>query len=920
MMGSLRYFLFFLGFCLPQVLLATHNRAGEIHVLQIGECGDLTIRATVITYTKASAVAADRDSLEIEWGDGTKQWIYRVNGPNSPSGFPNGEVLGNDVKRNLYVADHVYPARATYRLSVLDPNRVDNILNVNFPNSVNITFYIETIYTFLNPQFQGCNSTPFLLQDPIDFACVGRRFIHNPNAYDIDGDSISYHLIQPLQDAGSPVPKYLFPDQIGTGGMNTFTLNEVTGDLVWENPLVAGEYNVAMIIVSYRNGVPLDTTIRDMQILVEICNNAPPVITADDELCVLAGETLSRSIIANDPDVGQLVRLSATGGPFESPFSDVELIASTAFEPPPLTGTLFWPVACEEIRKQPWTIVFKAEDNDPFVPLADLHSLRIKVVGPPPLDLQAQALKDQITLNWEAPYTCEDAADNYFRGFSVWRKIGSNPFPVDECEPGLDGKGYTRIAFNQTTLESGRYVYTDTDVEPGKTYCYRILADFAFLSAAGNPFNQVPSLPSEEVCVQLQRDVPLFTKVSVQSTDVSAGQMEIVWTKPRIPDLDTILFPGPYRYRLLRSEGFLPVNPVPVPGADFTAPSYSEANDTFFIYDEGLNTVDSPYTYSLEFYVEGDMLLGVATPSSSVYLTVAASDEQNLLSWACEVPWLNYNFLVERLNTVTGLWEEIGQTSESTFLDEGLVNGVTYCYRIQALGDYGLEGIEAPLINFSQEACGVPLDTVPPCPPTLRIANICDSLDEGVPIPEVLLNTLTWIDPENICPGRSDIAGYRVFYRAPDLGDFQIIATIDQQSDTTFFHSWVLGLAGCYYIVAFDSLGNSSPPGNIVCADNCPDYRLPNTFTPNGDGDNDLFIPYPYRFIERVDFKVFNRWGNLVFETDNPDLLWNGQSADGKDVAEGVYFYTCTVYERRVEGVVPSATELSGFIQLIRGL
>src|SRR5690606_18067691 len=102
------------------------------------------------------------------------------------------------------------------------------------------------------------------------------------------------------------------------------------------------------------------------------------------------------------------------------------------------------------------------------------------------------------------------------------------------------------------------------------------------------------------------------------------------------------------------------------------------------------------------------------------------------------------------------------------------------------------------------------------------------------------------------------------------------------QSDTSYLHSGELGLAGCYYVVAFDSLGNTSLPGNIVCADNCPDYRLPNTFTPNGDGDNDLFIPYPYRFIESVDFKVFNRWGNLVFETDNPDLLWNGQSADGK--------------------------------------
>ena len=43
-------------------LWATHNRAGEITYVQTG---DLTIRATVTTYTKASSIAADRDSVEI---------------------------------------------------------------------------------------------------------------------------------------------------------------------------------------------------------------------------------------------------------------------------------------------------------------------------------------------------------------------------------------------------------------------------------------------------------------------------------------------------------------------------------------------------------------------------------------------------------------------------------------------------------------------------------------------------------------------------------------------------------------------------------------------------------------------------------------------------------------------------------------
>lgn len=901
----------------PLALHATHNRAGEIRIEQIGECADLTIRATIITYTKASAFAADRDSLEIFWGDGTKQWVYRINGPNGPNGLPNGEILPNDVKKNLYVATHAYPARATYRISMLDPNRIDNIINVNFPNSVSVTFYIETVYTFLNPQFQGCNSTPELLQPPIDYGCVGRPFIHNPNAYDPDGDSISYHLITPLQTATQPVPKYVFPDQIGSGGPNQLTLDPVTGDLVWETPLVAGEYNIALIIVSYRNGVPLDTTIRDMQVFVTDCTNSPPLITAETEVCVIAGETLSLDILATDPDLGQKVTLSATGGPFQSPFSAVQFSAPLMPVAPPISGLFLWPTACEEIRRQPWSVVFKAEDNDPGTPLVDLHTLRVTVVGPPPENLQASPGKELINLSWDSPYSCEDAAGNYFRGFSVWRRIGSNPFPIDTCDPGLAGKGYTRIAFRQTMQANGRYVYTDTDVEPGRTYCYRILADFALLSAAGNPFNQIESLPSNEICVQLERNVPLITKVSVESTDPVTGEIEIVWTKPRIPDLDTLLYPGPYRYRLLRSEGLGTTNWVPVPGSDFTFPTFSSPVDTFFRFDQPLNTATTGHTYQIEFYASGE-LVGASAAASSVFLSVASTDQRNNLSWQALVPWINYEYEIQRKDQSSGNWLPIGLTAEPAFEDTGLTNGISYCYRIQAFGDYGIDDIASPLINFSQEACGTPLDTIPPCPPPLTVSNICDSLIEGS-FPEELRNNLSWIHPESICPGRSDVAGYQIFFQGPNDDAPRLITTVTNGADTSYVDLPVGSLAGCYYIISFDSLGNTSLPGNTVCVDNCPDYRLPNTFTPNGDNQNDLFIPYPYRFVERVDFQVYNRWGNLVFETQDPDLNWNGQNLQGKDLAEGTYFYTCLVYEQRVEGIVPAAQQLKGYIQLIRG-
>src|SRR5688572_8623512 len=122
---------------------ATHNRAGEITVRQTG---DLTVEVTVTTYTKTSSTQADRDSVEVFWGDGSSEYVLRINGEGTP--------LSNNRQLNYYVASHTYPGRATYTISMMDPNRNGGIINVNHPNSEAIPFYIEVKYTFLNPQFQ----------------------------------------------------------------------------------------------------------------------------------------------------------------------------------------------------------------------------------------------------------------------------------------------------------------------------------------------------------------------------------------------------------------------------------------------------------------------------------------------------------------------------------------------------------------------------------------------------------------------------------------------------------------------------------------------------------------------------------------------------------------------------------------------
>ena len=401
---------------LPTLLQATHNRAGEITIEQIDP---LTIQATITTYTVTSSVQADRDSLTLCWGDGTCDVLIRINGNLGPEGFPQGEPLANNTKLNRYRSMHVYPGLGTYKISMTDPNRNGGIINVNPPNSNMIEFHLQTVYTLLNPQFEGRNNTPILLQPPIDIGCVGQTFIHNPNAYDVDGDSLSYHLIVPLRgiddDTGEeiPVPNYAFPDMISPGAANNHTLDPVTGDFVWRTPRRPGDYNIAMIIVEYRQGVALDTMIRDMQILIDDCENQPPEIEVVEEICVVAGDLLELDVVATDPDMpSQQVDLTARGGPFEVPISPARLEVAPGFQPQALRGQFVWQTTCEHISEQPYSVVFRSSDDFELVPadgssstfLSTLKTVRIRVVGPPPEDVLAMVDQEEITVTWEQPY------------------------------------------------------------------------------------------------------------------------------------------------------------------------------------------------------------------------------------------------------------------------------------------------------------------------------------------------------------------------------------------------------------------------------------------------------------------------------------------------------------------------------------
>lgn len=906
---------------LPVALSATHNRAGEIIVRSSGDCtnpnNQLTVCATIITYTETFATDVDRDSLDIFWGDGTIQLIGRT----------LEEFLPGGIKKNEYEMCHTYDGFGRYLISFQDANRVAMIQNIINQQSVNIPFSVSTSFFLPNPIPFGCNSSPELTQIPIEAACIGSPWTHNPGAFDVDGDSLAYAFTTPQSAPGIPIDGFVDPNDAFPGAASLF-IDERTGQITWDAPVRAGEYTLAFIVTSYRNGIPMDTLIRDMQIIVEECNNLPPSLEVPtEEICVVAGELVEFSVFAGAPveDENQLVRLEANGRPFNLANSPATFTPDDfVFQNDPLVKRFSWQTTCEHMSEQPYIVVFRAEDN--FFQLdnsgregglATLKAVSIKVVPPPPTGLQTVADDAQIVLTWDKPQQCEDEDDPLFLGFTVWRREGSNPFMPDTCETGLAGRGYDRLTpFETSEMLDDRYVYIDEDIERGKTYCYRVIAIFGRpIPNIGLVFGKIESPPSEEICVQLARDIPILTKVDVLSTGTTDGEIDVCWLLPEADALDTLLNMGPYRYVLSRAEGQTEDPAAFDEVATFTTQFFNETVDLCFS-DAGLNTEALAYSYRIELFVENETEpIEPGQPASSVRLNGAPTDEAVDLNWSALVPWTNTSYEVFRRLPGAADYELLTTTTQSALRDGGLENGLEYCYFIRASGTYSVDNIPSPLINRSQELCLTPLDNVPPCPPTLAVTSVCD---RGVDctVQDNLFNTLNWTPDPGICA--DDVAGYRVYFGRDSSSVPEQIADVGADV-LTFEHMPEGGITGCYYVSAYDFLDNESDFSNQVCIVNCPIYILPNAFTPNADGQNELFVPRGRCFVERVDFKIFNRWGQLVFETEDPALNWDGNNLNGDPLPDGTYHYVGKVFERRLEGVVQAAEPVSGYIELIAG-
>ncbi|MCL2289811.1 MAG: gliding motility-associated C-terminal domain-containing protein [Bacteroidetes bacterium] len=864
----MRKLVLFFGFILLwNTGFATHQRAGEITYKHVS---GLTYEFTIITYTYTPSTA-DRPMIDVFWGDNTSSSIPRQ----------SKISVGPDISKNTYVTTHTFSSAGTYAVTFEDPNRNYGIMNI--PNSVNIPFFIETIIV-IDP-FLGSNSSVQLLNPPLDNGCVGVTYYHNVGAYDPDGDSLSYKLIDCRGLDGLNIPGYVLPQ-----ASQYITINEVTGDLIWETPMIQGEYNIAILISEYRRGRFMGSVVRDMQITIAACNNKPPQIFRSDT-CVVAGTLLSLDILVTDETSTQIT-LTATGAPFL--VNSLPAIPLNVSGAPPLRTEFIWQTTCAHVKKTPYEMLLKATDNGPQVNLTSFKTVNIKVIAPAPENLTASAIRNTIVLQWDT-YSCRNAKEIH-----IYKKADPSHFEPDICETGIPSNTGFQLLTKVDTSKTG--YLDDGTIIPltrGREYCYRIVAVFN---------DGAESIASNEACAAVIHDAPMITQVDVEQTSENEGVIFVSWLIP--PMMDTLNFPGPkYEYRIFRSANNKN-------NFEYIASTYS-LQDTFVI-DKNLNTKEIQYFYKIEFWGENKQeeleYIETSDPASSIFLTIYETDKRLELTWNEQVPWKNEAYVIYRFNEGTQQFDSIAVTTNNYYKDIGLTNGMTYCYVVKSIGLYVLPDTLAPLYSRSQVTCGEPINNIPPNTPDTKITTDCENVKFWWSFP-----------PSDSYLDADQYYIYYIYYQPNYQTPFVCIDSFFYVSpcDSPTFCSHIIqnlpSVTGCYAMLIKDEMGNESNMTPKLCfdVDECDVYSLPNVFTPDGDGINDTWLPFPYTNVQKINLEVHDRWGRRVFKTEDPDINWDGTDMrTGRPLPEGTYYYGCDVYLYTLDGIKKKL--LTGIVMILR--
>lgn len=830
----------------PFGLWASHNQAGEIIFEQIG---NRSVKITLITYTKVSS-QINRDSVLIKWGDDVEETVWIDN--NYPQLIANFE----DTQISKYTTTHTYGGAGNYTISFEDPYRNAGIRNI--VNSAQIFLTLQTTVS-ISP-FLGNNISPILLNPPLDKACVRRVFEHNPAAFDNNNDSLYYSLTSPKGENGEDVEGYTLPAGV--------SVNANTGTFTWDSPQFGGQYNFAIKIEEFRNGFKLGEIIRDMQVNVSVCNNVPPEIDVESELCVWAGNKVDFEVMATDQNENDIITLSASGGVFE-PTNAPNAIFNTLSDSNVVEQNFNWQTACNHIFNSPHQIVFRAVDNNLQTTLSSFKTLNINVVAPPTHwdTIIASAFNNEI--KWK-----ENFCNNIVR-YDIYRSNTNEIFNLDSCFTGMPSStNYIKVGESTSTQ------FIDNSILPNNKYCYRIVAVYN---------SNIQSVVSDEFCVESKIILPYFTKISVTKTNELTGEIDIRWSiSDSIEQLGNV------------NEMFYELYEIKNNIATLIYQS-SQITDTAFT-ATNRNTKNQAYQYQVILKTNNTNLNSAI--AQSPFLNAQSQNKAVQLNWNISTPWDNKLFYIYQQNLITpDEFTIIDSTNFNSIEIKNLNNTQEYCFKIESVGFYNTSTYPDSILNYSQTICVIPEDITPPCLDTFLIQSNCAQNNIE----------FNWFYPNDSCD--NDWQRTKIYKRLPSSNLNEVIFETNDKNIQSYEYTSNSSVVGCYSIELLDTLNNSSGLLLETCVNSCASIKFPNFLSLNNDGKNDFFEPTELHQVTKIELEIYNRWGVLIYKTKELPVKWDGKyNLNNRLISAGVYYYYCKYYFDSLNG--ESSRIMNGFIQI----
>lgn len=770
------------------------------------------------------------------------------------------------------------PVAGGYTLTYQRCCRNFTILNIVTGTSVGIS--ITT--SIPGPELAPINSNPVFNSFPPLVICLGQPFTFNHSATDLDGDDLEYSFCTPVINSTSgsyittpgPPPYdpvtynsgYTYNDPISS--VTPFAIDPVTG-IITGTPNLLGQYVVGICVTEYRNGVPINVTQRDFQFNVTTCSPVPPAAINTDQTVICSGDPL---VIQNESpedmdyfwDFGDLTTLADTSNLYEPTYQ----------YPGPGSYTV--------------TLIMNRGMS-----CADTTSAVFQSTAPINPSVASQVMS---CANDVVSYDFTGTGGNTNAPTYAWN-FGTNATPSTSSEHNPQDVVFT-LGTNATVVlsitESG---CTEADtvsfavpllpvaaIEPQSTFCDGYTYQFHSLSQNATTYHWDFGAPGGG-------DVSSIENPTYTYPDTALYTVQLVVSAPNLcPDT---AFANMLIYGLLQ-PGFNENEAQCFEGNSFDFSGFGASTDEA-IYTWNFGSGAFPATSS----AIAPQNISYSEPGAyEVTLTIAEND--CLETYSDSVYVIANPLFSAEVDTIAECSTVTAQFFNTSVAD-------TPVSVLWDFGDGSTSTEDDPYHTYTQYGT---FDV------TLNVSTTSGCIDSD----------------EFVFPGVVKVY-------APPVAGFSVDNNeVDILDPAVAFTSTAIGAVDCQYIMGdggivndcdftynFSQTGVITVEQTVVNEVGCTDkvkgtifvngfsFWAPNSFTPDNDGVNDVWIP-SVMGATYYDLKIFDRWGDLIFSTNDPTKPWMGE------VHQGAYYAQIDVYQYTilVNDLVGLPHEFKGHISVVR--